>query len=155
MEKEPNELKDELGHEYRANYIQEGDLATEGWIEDGLSLHEDALDSLRLGVSHRKRDLALKEPVRSPIQSTKIIWSPKKRAKTKMTQWSNEKLELAIKGLDQGYKMFQMYTKYEIPQSSLRDHLVESLKGRKMGPKIVLSMDEERKLIDYIHLIFH
>ena len=60
---------------------------------------------------------------------------PKKIAKSQRAQWSSEALYLAIEGLDDGYKMSEVCEKYNIPSSSLRDHVVGRFKGRKMGPK--------------------
>ena len=69
------------------------------------------------------------------------------------SQWSTESLELAIEGLDQGYKIFEVCEKYNIPRSSLRDHFLGKSRGRKMGPKTVLSAQEEEKVCDYINLM--
>ena len=69
------------------------------------------------------------------------------------SQWSSESLELAIEGLDQGYKISEVCEKYNIPRSSLRDHFLGKSRGRKMGPKTVLSAEQEEKLCDYIDLM--
>ena len=68
-------------------------------------------------------------------------------------QWSNEALHLAIEGLDEGYKINEVCKKYNIPRSLLRDDVVGKCRRRKMGPKTVLSMDEEEKLCEYIKLM--
>ena len=75
------------------------------------------------------------------------------RKKLMRSQWSNESLELAIEGLGQGYKIFEVCEKYNIPRSSLRDHFLGKSRGRKMGPKTVLSTKEEEKLCEYIDLM--
>ena len=77
----------------------------------------------------------------------------KTQRRKKRENWSNEALELATEGLDQGYKLSQVCAKYGIPRSSLRDHLVGRSRGRKMGPKIVLFIEEENDLVEYIHLM--
>ena len=60
---------------------------------------------------------------------------------------------MAIKGLDQGYKISEVCEKYNIPRSSLKDHIVGISKGRKLDSKTILSMDKEVKLCDYIELM--
>ena len=40
--------------------------------------------------------------------------------------------------------------KYNIPRSSLRDHVLGRSIGRKMGPETILTKDEEIELCDYI-----
>ena len=71
----------------------------------------------------------------------------------KRGQWSNEALNLAIERIDQGYTMAEVSRKYKIPRSSLGDHIMERTKGRKMGPKTILSQEEEMKLCEYMDLI--
>ena len=70
-------------------------------------------------------------------------------------QWSDESLKLAIDALDQGYKMADVSGKYEIPRSSLRDHYEGRTRNRKMDPKIILSKEEEDKLVEYMELMVH
>ena len=60
---------------------------------------------------------------------------------------------MAIERFDEGYKISEVCEKYNIPRSLLRDHIVDRSKGKKMGPKTILSMDEEEKLCDYIELM--
>ena len=73
--------------------------------------------------------------------------------KTKKGHWSNEALRLAIEALDEGGAWSEVSAKYKIPRSSIRDHVIGRIIGRKMGPKTVLSTNEEQKLCDYISLI--
>ena len=51
--------------------------------------------------------------------------------------------------------MADVYRKYEIPRSSLRDHYEGKTRIRKMGPKTILTKDEEDKLVEYIELMVH
>ena len=46
--------------------------------------------------------------------------------------------------------MAEVSRKYEIPRSSLRDHYEGRTTNRKMGPKTILSKEEEEKLVEYI-----
>ena len=63
---------------------------------------------------------------------------------------SIQALCLAIDALDNGYKFSEVCMKYEIPRSSLRDHYVEITKSTKIGPKGVLTMEEETILRQYL-----
>ena len=60
---------------------------------------------------------------------------------------------MAIEALDEIYKLFEVSTKYKIPKTSIRDHLVGRSTGRKMDPRTVLSNDEKQKLCHYISLM--
>ena len=78
---------------------------------------------------------------------------PQRKKKPMKSQWSTESLELAIEGLDQGFKIFEVCEKYNIPRSSLSDYFLGKSRGRKMGPKTVLLAEEEEKLCNYIDLM--
>ena len=58
-----------------------------------------------------------------------------------------------MEGLDQGWKISKVCEKYNIPRSSLRDHVVGRPRGRKMGPKTIFTKDEEEKLCEYINVM--
>ena len=56
----------------------------------------------------------------------------------------------AIKALDYDYKIHEVCEAFNIPKSTLRDHYNERIKSRKMGPKCVLTNEEEDKLVAYV-----
>ena len=106
------------------------------------------------GTGRRKSWNPSKQALRSPKNPRKLHEGPQKKiAKSKRAQWSTEALHLAIEGLDQGWKMSEVCEKYKIPRSSLRDHVVGRSRGRKMGPKTILTKDEEEKLCEYINVM--
>ena len=62
----------------------------------------------------------------------------------------DEALKLAIKGIDQGYKMVEVAKKYDILNSFLRNHIKGRTRNRRLEPKIMLIHKKEQKLCDYI-----
>ena len=96
-----------------------------------------------------------KSGLKSPQQCRKPELGIQKRPRKGMKgQWSDESSKLAIDSFDQGYKMANVSRKYEIPRSSLRDHYKGKTRNRKMGPKTILSKEED-KLVEYIELMVH
>ena len=75
--------------------------------------------------------------------------------KRRKGQWTDEALEMAIDGLDQGFSMAEVSRKYKIPRSFLRNHYEHRTKGRKMEPKTILIKEDEGKLVEYIELMVH
>ena len=119
-----------------------------------LLLEEDILRSDSHDQDFRKRGLVVRTPLVCPKFPRKVhLGAQKKLTKSKRSLWSTEALHLAIEGLDEGYKISEVCKRYNIHRSSLKDHVVGRCRGRKMGPKIVLSMDEEEKLCEYIELM--
>ena len=55
-----------------------------------------------------------------------------------------------MKAIDNGHKYSEVSAHYGIPKSSIRDHIKRRTKSRKMGPKEVLSEEEEIALCTYI-----
>ena len=105
-------------------------------------------------TGRRKRWNPSKQALMSPKNPRKVHEGPQKKiAKSKRAQWSTEALHLAIEGLGQGWKMSEVCEKYNIPRSSLRDHVVGRSRDRKMGPKTILTKDEEEKLCEYINVM--
>ena len=110
------------------------------------------------GSPHRLRERAAlaRSGLKSPQQLRKPQSGIQKMARKGIRgQWSDESLKLAIDALDQGYKMAEVSRKYEIPRSSLRDNFEGRTRNRKMGPKTILSKEEEEKLVEYIELMVH
>ena len=105
--------------------------------------------------------LRKKPPTTLPIlQSPQHLRKPKVKGqkyngKRRRGQWTDEALEMAIDGLDQGFNTAEVSRKYKIPRSSLRDHYEGKTKGRKKGPKTILTKEEEDKLVEYIELMVH
>ena len=132
---QPHEDEDVLPYEYTTNSPSDGDMGEEDTAHDGLPMSETDFETHIASVKHRNRGAASKNPLRSLVHPTKIEGGLKKKARKGSSQWSNEALELAIEGLDQGYKLSQVCAKYQIPRSSLRNHLVGRSRGRKMDPK--------------------
>ena len=163
MDSKPTQIEDESVQEYMENYDSygdmqnhdsDGDMGEERGASDGLPLYEEGFLSPIVPPTDRKRGPAYRKPLTSLVQSTKIYEKGKKtQPKKNRANWSNEALELAIEGLDQGYKFSQVCAKYGIPRSPLRDYLVGRSRGRKMGPKTILSIEEEKDIVEYIHLM--
>ena len=65
-------------------------------------------------------------------------------------QWSNETLKLVVEGIDQGYKMAEVARKYGISRISLRNHVEERTKGKRIELHTMLTPKEKQKLGDYI-----
>ena len=119
--------------------MAERDFGGRDLVQENIHVHEMEL---------RKRVAFGKQALRSPIHTRKVhIGVHKKIQKNKRAQWSNEALTLAIKALNEGYKMSEVCKKYKISRSSLRDHVVGRTKGRKMGPKTILSQKEEQNYV--------
>ena len=68
-------------------------------------------------------------------------------------QWTNEALQLAIQGLDDGYNMAEVSKKYKIPRSFIKDHYEGRTIQRKLGPKTIFTNEEELQLVEYMHLM--
>ena len=68
----------------------------------------------------------------------------------KRCQWSNNALELAMEAIHKGYSYSQASAKYDIPKSSLRDHVIRKTRSKTVELKGVLNADEEFALCDYV-----
>ena len=60
---------------------------------------------------------------------------------------------MAIDRLDERYEMGEVCFKYGISRFSLRDHYESRIRQKKMGPRIVITKDEEEKLVECIELM--
>ena len=65
-------------------------------------------------------------------------------------QWSDEALKEAIQAIDDGYTMEEEANHYDIPRTSLRDHVSGKTTSRKMDLAPTLSKEEELALINYL-----
>ena len=68
----------------------------------------------------------------------------------KRAQWTDYDLKMAIDALDHDYTIGEVSQAFNIPRTSLRDHYEGKVKGRKMGPKATLTMEEEEELVEYM-----
>ena len=102
----------------------------------------------------------------SPVASTRILrdrppsmpplppWGPTKQTNGKIKtrgNWTNEDLTKAIDYYDLGYKLSDCAKAFNIPKSSLRNHLSGKTTTRETGPKTLLSKQEEGFVIEYIY----
>ena len=73
------------------------------------------------------------------------ILGKKRFSSKRISEISNpdEASKLAIEGLDQGYKLSEVSTKYGILRSSIRDHIEGKTKQRKIGSKIILTQKDK------------
>ena len=60
----------------------------------------------------------------------------------------------AIDFYNVGYKFNKCYNAFNIPKSSLRDHLSGRTKSGKIGAKTILTKEEERLIIEYMAHIY-
>ena len=63
---------------------------------------------------------------------------------------ANEALRLAIRALDNGHKMKDVYKKYEIPRSTFREHYLGKRTSRKIGPSTTFISAKEKELVHYL-----
>ena len=68
----------------------------------------------------------------------------------KRAQWTAYDLKMTIYALDHDYIIGEVSQAFNIPRTSLRDHYEGKVKGRKMGPKATLIMEEKEKLVEYM-----
>ena len=57
---------------------------------------------------------------------------------------------MTIEAIYNGHKYSEVCATYGIPRSNLRDHIMGKTKSRKIGPKRVLTKEEELAFCDYI-----
>ena len=102
----------------------------------------------------------------SPAASTRILrdrppsmpplppWGPTKKTNGKIKtrgNWTNDFLTKALDCYDLGFKFSDCAKTFNIPKSSLRDHLSGKTTTKRIGPKTVLSKQEEGFVIEYIY----
>jgi hypothetical protein len=75
----------------------------------------------------------------------------KRKGMTKTGQWTSDSLAKAITAVKRGNMgLRQAARAYNIPPSSLYDHLTGKIKKRKRGPQGVLSQEEEALVVEWI-----
>ena len=65
-------------------------------------------------------------------------------------KWTNDDLVGALACYDIGYELGKCCIAFNIPKSSLRDHLSGKTKSRKIGAKTILTKEEERLIIEFM-----
>ena len=75
---------------------------------------------------------------------------PRGTTKKKTGNWSTASLKSTIRVVDNGYKLREVAQHFDIPVSSLSDHVNGRTLSRKPGPGGVLSMEEESLLVEYM-----
>ena len=80
---------------------------------------------------------------------------PKKKGLSKRAQWTSVALDLVVEAIDMEHSFSLVSAVYGIPKSSLRDRMSGKTKSRKMGPRSILSQEEERSLCEYVEDMAH
>ena len=57
---------------------------------------------------------------------------------------------MVMEATDQGHLYFEVCKHFNVPRSSLRGHMMEKTKSRKIGPTRMLSTNEEHAFCTYI-----
>ena len=81
-------------------------------------------------------------------KSTKTIRT--KNVGKRRAKWTNDDLVGAIACYDVGYKLRECCKAFNIPKSSLKDHLSGKTKSRKIGATTILTKEEEAFIIQYM-----
>jgi hypothetical protein len=74
----------------------------------------------------------------------------KSNAIKKNGNWSSASLKLALRVVDDGYKIRETGRHFDIPASSLIDHVYGRTLGRKRGKEGVLTVEDEGLLVEYM-----
>lgn len=64
--------------------------------------------------------------------------------------WSDEVLKQANDVVDCGYTMRDVCETFDFPRTSLKDYYEGKVKGKKMGPRSILTIEEEVDLVEYM-----
>ena len=89
-------------------------------------------------------------PIGPPLPSQSIGRGQNSHGKQTRARWTNEDLKQAMGALDSGYNMREVCEAYSIPRTSLRDHYNGRVTCRKKGPQLILTKEEEDKLVEYM-----
>ena len=68
----------------------------------------------------------------------------------KRSRWTDNDLKDALSALDSGYTIKDVCEAFRIPRSLLKDHYKGRVRGRKMDPKAILTIEEEENLVEYM-----
>ena len=117
-------------------------------------LHEEIYTPSMLGPTWPYRILRERPPPKIPLPkcpSTKPTQTIRtKNVGKKRAKWTDENLVHAIACYDARYKLGECCKTFNIPKSSLRDHLSGRTTSRKIGAKTVLTKQEEGLIIEYM-----
>ena len=135
---------------------REGQIRNEGnWFDDEGEKFVREYMALPPPSPIRRTNLRPRMAARVPlIERAPSLPKPtqgnQKSSGIKRVQWTNYDLKMAIDALDHDYTIREVSQAFNIPITSLRDHYEGKVKGRKMGPKATLTMEEEEKLLQYM-----
>ena len=122
--------------------------------QEGESDKEENLEPSQ-SSPHRARAFRERNPRRLPLprwcsttKPTKVI--KKNKGGGRRAKWSDQDLISAMECYNLGYKISECCEAFNIPRSSLRDHLSGRTTTRKIGAKTTLTNQEEQLLIQYI-----
>ena len=74
----------------------------------------------------------------------------KKNVDYKRKQWNDIDLEMVMEALYQEHPYSEVHANYNIPRISLKDHMMDITRSRKMESEGILSIDEDNAL--YAHI---
>jgi hypothetical protein len=64
--------------------------------------------------------------------------------------WTNGQLQLALAAQERGVPVHAVAAAFDIPRSSLRNHLLGISTSRKRGAKAILTQVEEQQVVEYV-----
>ena len=135
---------------------REGQIRNEGnWFDDeGEEFVREYMDlpppspirrtNLRPRIAARIPFIERAPPPSKPTQGNQ------KSSGIKRAQWIDYDLKMAIDALNHDYTIGEVSQAFNIPRTSLKDQYEGKIKGRKMGPKATLTIEEEEKLVQYM-----
>ena len=127
------------------------DVEGEEFLREYMNLPPQPPPPSRRGSHFRPRGPALNPPLPKNSPPPHVGHTSKKPNGMKTrAKWSDQDLKDAISCLDIGYTIKEVCEAFSILRTSLRDHYEGRVKGRKMGPKSILTKEEEENLVAYM-----
>ena len=68
----------------------------------------------------------------------------------KRSQWTDKVLDVIMEAIDNGHPFSEVCAEYNVPRSSLKDHMSSIITSREMESKGILTNKEETRLCTYI-----
>ena len=139
--------------EYRSSQEYEEDIQNQQDKDN--FLHEEIYTPSLLDPTWPYRILRERPPPKIPLPKCPSSIKPTQTIRTKnvgkkRAKWTDENLVHAIACYDAGYKLGECCKTFNIPISSLRDHLSGRTTSRKIGAKTVLTKQEKGLIIEYM-----
>ena len=136
-------------------FIQEYEEDIHNQQERENFMHEEMYPPSLLDPTWPYRILRERPPSKIPLPQYPSFTKPTKTIRTKnvgkkRAKWTDENLVHAIACYNAGYKLGECCKAFNIPKSSLRDHLSGRTTSRKIGAKTVLTKQEKGLIIEYI-----